>query len=113
MRQKQYRIAADKIVPVVTGWGAAMATDRITVDGSTIGYAYREAPINDADSGWRFFAGDEDGAYMADPSHHDVYAVNTIANYDPAILSILESEIGSAFERDPNGPWRAVVDQQN
>ena len=113
MPEKQYRIAAEDMGALVSGWCAATATDRVTVDGRMIGYAYRERPVNGADSGWRFFAGDEDDAYMADASRHDFYAVNTIANYDPAILSILDSAIGSAFERDQTGPWREVGDAQN
>lgn len=37
-----------------------LATDRIMVDGSRIGYMYREEPDPDMpDSGWRFTAGDD------------------------------------------------------
>ena len=84
-----------------------MATDRITVDGASVGWMYREEPIRELDSGWRFFAGDEDDAYMNDLQRHDVYDVNTIVNYDPDILPFLDAEIGSRFkrgkERTPSG----------
>ena len=53
----------------------------------------------DADTGWRFLAGDESDEYMADSSNHSVYAVNTIANYDPSIIPLLDSPEGSAFDR--------------
>lgn len=97
---KDYALSAHQIRPVATGHGACFATDEITVKARRIGYAYREAPDDSADSGWRFTAGDESDAYMDDPANHGVYDVNTIANYDPGIIPILNSEIGVAFVRD-------------
>ena len=43
------------------GPAVCIATDRITVDGSQVGYCYREEPMAEGDSGWRFAAGDESG----------------------------------------------------
>jgi hypothetical protein len=100
---KSYRIAADQIKPVATGFGSCFASDRITVDGRPVGYCYREAPDDDADSGWRFFAGDESQAFSDDADNFSIYDVNTIANYDPGLLAILEAPVGSAFERNLRG----------
>jgi hypothetical protein len=61
---------------------------------------YRRDPIREQDSGWCFFAGDENEAYMANNENHGVYDVNTIVNYDPEILPFIDAEIGSKFERD-------------
>lgn len=36
---------------------------------------------------------------MDDPDHHTIYDVNTIANYDPDIIPLLDAPVGSAFER--------------
>ncbi len=60
---------------------------------------YREPPDLPEDSGWRFFSGSESQADLADPAHTGIYDVNTIANYDPEIIPLLEAPIGSAFER--------------
>ena len=60
---------------------------------------YREQPDNDIDSGWRFMTGTESDAYMNDPQNHGVYDVNTIANYDPDVVPLLDAAIGSAFQR--------------
>lgn len=90
------------------GLGGCMASDRITVDGARVGYMYREPPIRPEDSGWRFLAGDEDEAYMADPARHGIYDVNTIVNYDPDVLPFLEWPPGSGFERGADGRFRAV-----
>jgi hypothetical protein len=89
-----------------------MATDRITVDGAPVGWMYREKPIRDLDSGWRFFAGDEDDAYMSNLQRHDVYDVNTIVNYDPDILPFLDADVGSRFERGADGTFRRLADDE-
>ena len=66
-RSKKFRLRPHQIRPVATGRGACIATDRITVDGHPVCYAYREAPDFDVDSGWRFFAGDESQEYVDNP----------------------------------------------
>lgn len=99
-QQKQYRLSPEQIQPLATGLGGCIATDRITVDGARVGYMYREEPFNDQDSGWRFFAGDEAQEYLDDVEHMAIYDVNTIANFDPAIIPLLVRPVGSAFERE-------------
>lgn len=98
---KRYRLRPDQFRPLAPGRGGCIASDRIPVDGCPVGYMYREAPHDDHDSGWRFLAGDEDDAYMDEPENHSVYDVNTIANYDPAIVDLLDFPVGAAFARDP------------
>ena len=99
MADKRFKIAASDVKPLAEGHGGCMATDMITVDGHKVGYMYREAPDFAEDSGWRFFSGKESDAYMEDPANASIYDVNTIANYDPAIIPFLDSPPGSAFER--------------
>lgn len=60
---------------------------------------YKEEPDDEIDSGWRFFAGDEDDEYVNDADKSGIYDVNTIANYDPAITPHLECDFDTAFER--------------
>ena len=105
---KQFKLAKDQIKRLVPHDGGCLASDRITVDGRRVGFMYREAPDHEADTGWRFLAGDESDAYMADGSKLGIYAVNTIANYDPSIIPLLESPEGSAFEK-PEGGNRFVA----
>ena len=85
---------------LAVGFGSCIATDRITVDGRRIGYMYREEPDDRFDSGWRFFAGDEDDEYANDPANLELYDINTIANYDPAIIPFLNAPNGSSFIRE-------------
>jgi hypothetical protein len=98
--KKQFRLAADQIKSVATGHGSCIATDRITVDGCRVGYMYREGADRPHDSGWCFMAGDESDDYIDNAENFEIYDVNTIANYDPDIVPLLDSPPGSAFERD-------------
>lgn len=100
---KTFRLSREQIQPLAFGYGGAIASDRITVDGRPVGYMYRMPSRNPQDSGWAFLAGDEDEAYMNDNSRHDIYDVNTIANYDPEIIPFLDAPAGSAFLRGPSG----------
>jgi hypothetical protein len=99
MAEKQFKIPAAAMKPLAEGHGGCFATDMITVEGQRVGYMYREAPDFADDSGWRFFSGKEPPDYLDDPAHTEIYDVNTIANYDPAIIPLLDSPTGSAFER--------------
>lgn len=110
---KKFRLKAEDIKPLATGRGACFATDMITVKGKPVGFMYRDSPHTPEDSGWRFMAGTEDQDYMDDPDNHDVYDVNTIANYDPSIVPLLDEPEGSVFERTPGAKnFRPVTDWQ-
>jgi hypothetical protein len=98
-REKKFKLPADQIRRLIRQMGGCFATDYITVDGLPVGYMYREAPGFDVDSGWRFFSGEETDQYTNDPDNSGIYEVNTIANYDPAIIPFLSAPIGSAFGR--------------
>jgi hypothetical protein len=107
--EKKFALRADQIKPLVQNRGGCIATDMITVEGARVGYMYRDEPLNDQDSGWVFTAGAESQAYMDDATKHGVYAVNTIANYDPAIIPFLDAPPGVAFAReDPSGGFVQV-----
>jgi len=96
---KQFKLAATEIKRLVQAYGGCIATDMITVEGYPVRFMHRKSPINDMDSGWRFFSGFEDEQYMSNLDNHAIYDVNTIANYDPSIIPLLDSPIGSAFEK--------------
>src|SRR5690349_8329870 len=96
--KKPFRLRADEIRPLAIAYGGCIATDMITCEGRKVGFMYREATERDMDSGWRFMSGFESDEYMNEPGNHSVYDVNTIANYDPAIIPFLGAPVGSAFE---------------
>ena len=88
---------------VAKGPEGCFASNRIKVDGMPVGYMYREDPDLDSDfpdSGWRFFAGDEDEEYSDEPDNFNLFSLNTICNYDSGIIPYLNAPFGSAFIRD-------------
>ncbi len=105
---KRYRLEQEDIKPLIKESGGCIATDRITVDGAVIGFMYKDEPEFPLDSGWRFMAGDEDEDYMDDESQSGIYDVNTIANYDPAIIPYLHMPIGTALERVESGMFKVI-----
>lgn len=81
-----------------------LVSDRISVDGCKIGCMYREQPSPDyPDSGWRFFEGTESKEYIQNVEHISVVRLNTICNYDPAIVDYLNCSYGTYFVRDKDG----------
>ncbi len=106
---KCLRLNAEEIKPLVDGYGSCIASDQVTVEGRKVGYMYRSDPVDPADSGWCFFAGNEPDEYTSDPSNFGVYDVNTIANYDPDIIPFLDIEAPCAFEPAPSGEFVAVT----
>ena len=68
--------------PLILGFGYCMASSRVAKDGANVGYAYREEPSNDQDSGWRFFAGDEPEDFCDNADNFAIYGLNTIANIE-------------------------------
>jgi hypothetical protein len=98
-KEKKYKLNADDFVQLVQPMGGCIATDRITVQGEPVDYMIRENPRNEIDSGWQFFSGKEDQDYIDNPENMAIYDVNTIANYDRAIIPYLGLPVGTALER--------------
>ena len=97
--KKIFFINGKDIKQLIPNMGWCIASDKITVDGEKIHYLYREELEDGNDSGWRFFSGSETQEYADNPDNFEVYDVNTIANYDQDIIPLLNSPIGSEYER--------------
>ncbi len=101
-KPRQFKLSASEIIQLLDQpMGAGLATDHITVEGRLVGYMYREEPDTSTDSGWRFLSGHESQEYADVADNWAFYDLNTIANYDQAIISYLGSPIGTEFERIP------------
>jgi len=87
------------IKDLVHGMGYSICSNKITKDGMKVGFMYREEPVDDEDSGWRFLSGTEDQDYADDPDNSKIFGVNAIANHDPAIIPYLKLPYGSELER--------------
>ena len=112
-QNRNYHVKAEDVKQILLDWEGAdgcFATNRITVEGSKVGYCYREQPDGDWDSGWRFTAGNESEAYMDDPNNAGIYKLNTICNDDPDIVPLLITPAPCGFERDENGVFQQIKD---
>lgn len=77
-----------------------IAANKITKDGYHVGYMYRDEHSEAyPDSGWRFFAGDESSEYSNEPENFNIFSLNTICNYDEAIIKYLDAPIGTYLIR--------------
>jgi len=81
--------------------GFCLVSNMITMEAKKIGYMYRETPGEEAenDSGWRFLSGSEDQEYVDNEANSKVYEVETIIDFDPAIVPYLNSPYETEFER--------------
>jgi hypothetical protein len=96
---KNFKLKADEIIQLIEPMGGCIATDKITVEGEMVDYMIREEPGNEIDCGWQFFSGTETQDYIDNPDNSAIYDVNTIANYDRAIIPYLNLPIGTQLER--------------
>jgi len=99
-KPRKFKLRAEDLVDLLDrSMGSGIASDHIMVEGRHVGWMYREKPDSGTDSGWRFFSGSESQEYADDADHFALYHLNTIANYDRAIIPYLESEFGTQLER--------------
>ncbi|MCF6243188.1 MAG: DUF2185 domain-containing protein [Bacteroidales bacterium] len=99
MEEKKFLIAPEDIKDLVKIEGYCYVSDKITVEGMKVGFMYREKPFDREDTGWRFLSGTETEVYIDNTNNVMIFAVNTVANYDPAIIPYLKSKIGTEWER--------------
>lgn len=108
MAEKKFKLPKEDFRQIIDNAGSCVATDKITVEGLPVGYMYREEPSFDTDSGWRFFSGTEDQEYVDNPDNSMIYDLNTIANYDSAIIPYLHLNIGTELERGFDGSFKLI-----
>ncbi|MFA8299265.1 MAG: DUF2185 domain-containing protein [Hyphomicrobiales bacterium] len=99
MKTKYYKLKEEDLKDLCNSPKWCIATDKITVEGMKVGFMYREEPSEEGDSGWRFFSGTETQDFVDDPKNAMMFSLNTIANYDEAILPFLKYSVGTELER--------------
>ena len=74
-------------------------------------FAFRVHPNNEADSGWVFWSGLEDQAFIDDSSNTIVCPLFSFIDMDPTLLDVLRSPVFTAWERVRVGDeWKEVKD---
>lgn len=64
-----------------------------------IGYGKRDEPTRESDSGWFFCVGDEDEEYINDVKNLELWLVNSVLNYEPALNAHITAPYGTAIVR--------------
>ena len=86
------------------------ATKKVLYDGAKVGYLYKEKPVYDDDSGWRFLAGDEADEYMDSGENSSYVSVGAVLREDDSFIRLLDREEGVAFLREENGEFIELDD---
>lgn len=77
----------------------ACVSNKILKEGWKVGYMYREEPLHEDDSGWSFFAGDEDEEYSADYKNITLLSLYEVNQIDPDIWDYIEEPVNSVLIR--------------
>ena len=87
----------------------ALVSRAALVKGAVVRWLYREAADREGDSGWRLFSGDESDEDLNNADNVAICYVGWLVDRDPSLAEIIQSEIGSAFERaGKEDEWQAV-----
>ena len=76
-----------------------VVSKKVSRDGWKVGFMLREEPGDDEDSGWQFFAGDEDDEFTKNIENLELCPVYSITGIDPALISYIESPAGTRLVR--------------
>lgn len=94
-----------KYAPLVLASQQVIGAQRLPVC-----FAFRVTPNNEADSGWVFWSGNEDQAYIDDSSNTVVCPLLSFLELDSSLIDLIKNPLGTAWERDNvEDEWREVV----
>ncbi len=97
-QNRNYHVKAEDVKQILLDWEGAdgcFATNRITVEGSKVGYCYREQPDGDWDSGWK--AEDVKQILLDWEGADGCFATNRI--------TVEGSKVGYCYREQPDGDW--------
>ncbi len=91
-------------------FGYVFATKMLVEQRLPVLFMYRERG-EEGDSGWRFFSGLEDLAYIDNLDNIEIYDIETILEIDESIRPYLQSLYDRAYERESGAePFRRATD---
>lgn len=89
----------------------AVVSRLVATDRRKVRWMYREEPTEPADTGWRFFSGDEAEDFGEDQENFEFHGLDTVIEIDPSVAPHLDRAAPVAFERDtPDSPFTEVAD---
>lgn len=92
------------VVSFISDAGGSVVSKNILRHRGRLRWCVREESVNDFDNGWRFFSDIDTEEYLSDADNMSICDFNTIANIEPAILTIYNCKVGTDLELvDENG----------
>ena len=89
-----------------------IASNNLLTEKGELKWCFRETPINNMDSGWRFLSDIDTDEYLADANNSSVCDLDTVIQTEPAILAIINSSVGTDVELKIVNGEKVFVDIQ-
>lgn len=84
--------------------GGVIISKSLLAGDSKLKWMFREESVNPADNGWRALGDTDTQEYINDSNNMIVVDFNTLANIEPAVLSVYDLPVGADLElREENG----------
>ena len=77
----------------------AIVSKKVREGGYKIGYGERTEPTGEHDSGWYFAVGDETNEYVNDVNNLELWSVNSVLMYEPALNEFITDDYGTGVVR--------------
>lgn len=88
----------NKSVEYIKNAGLCIVSKRIINGESKLKWLLREKPIENKDTGWRFFSIDDDTDYINNENNLQLCDYNVVANIEPAIIGTYFLPVGSDLQ---------------
>lgn len=106
-KKSEPKTTADNIASMPSG---CIASNNLLSRKGELKWCFRETPINNMDSGWRFLSNIDTDEYLADANNSSVCDLDTVIQAEPAILAIINSPVGTDAELTVVNGERVFVD---
>ena len=90
--------------------GGVIITKSIYQGTSKLKWFFREESVNPSDNGWRAIGDNDTQEYLNNPENSMVVDFNTLANIEPAVLSVYDMPVGTDIEFYFDDTGRFFVD---
>lgn len=90
--------------------GGVIITKSIYQGTSKLKWFFREESVNPSDNGWRAIGDNDTQEYLNNPENSMVVDFNTLANIEPAVLSVYDMPVGTDLELCFDDTGRYFVD---
>ena len=90
--------------------GGVIITKSIYQGTSKLKWFFREESVNPSDNAWRAIGDNDTQEYLNNPENSMVVDFNTLANIEPAVLSVYDMPVGTDLEFCLDDTGRYFVD---